>query len=145
MTDKMRFEGLTLTVADVQRSIDFYSGKLGLEVAWNSVPAFAMLRMGAGTIGLLSMAEAQKEGVEPSSPAQKAAIHVELTTDDLDDLYEDLKSKGVVFPQPPHDEPWERSMTAYDPDGYAVEFAQGKRGKNQTKDAGSGQMSDTEK
>ena len=63
MTDKMRFEGLTLTVADVQRSIDFYSGKLGLEVAWNSVPAFAMLRMGAGTIGLLSMAEAQKEGV----------------------------------------------------------------------------------
>ncbi len=145
MTDKMRFEGLTLTVADVQRSIDFYSGKLGLEVAWNSVPAFAMLRMGAGTIGLLSMAEAQKEGVESSSPAQKAAIHVEFTTDDLDDLYEDLKSKGVVFPQPPHDEPWERSMTAYDPDGYAVEFAQGKRGKNQTKDAGSGQMSDTEK
>ena len=143
MTDKMRFEGLTLTVADVQRSIDFYSGKLGFEVAWSSVPAFAMVRMGAGTIGLLSMAEAQKEGVEPSSPAQKAAIHVELTTDDLDGLYEDLKSKGVVFAQPPHDEPWERSMTAYDPDGYAVEFAQGKRGKNQTKAAGSGPMSDT--
>jgi hypothetical protein len=24
-------------------------------------------------------------------------------------------------------------MTAFDPDGYAVEFAQGKRGQNQTK------------
>jgi catechol 2,3-dioxygenase-like lactoylglutathione lyase family enzyme len=133
MTDKMRFEGLTLTVADVQRSIDFYSGKLGLKVEWNSVPAFAMMRMGAGTIGLLAMAEAQKEGVALSTPAQKAAIHVEFTTDDLDGLYEELKAKGVVFHQPPHDEPWERSMTAYDPDGYAVEFAQGKRGKNQPK------------
>jgi hypothetical protein len=48
------------------------------------VPAFAMLRLGAGTIGLLSLAEAQKEGVEVSSPAQKAAVHVEFTTDDLE-------------------------------------------------------------
>ncbi|MEO6572304.1 MAG: VOC family protein, partial [Polyangiaceae bacterium] len=120
MTDKMRFEGLTLTVESVQRSIDFYSGKLGLKVEWNSVPAFAMMRLGAGTIGLLAMAEAQKEGVELSTPLQKAAIHVEFTTDDLDGLYEELKAKGVEFHQPPHDEPWERSMTAYDPDGYSV-------------------------
>jgi catechol 2,3-dioxygenase-like lactoylglutathione lyase family enzyme len=144
-TDKMRFEGLTLTVADVQRSIDFYSGKLGLKVAWSSVPAFAMLRLGAGTIGLLAMTVARKEGVEESSPAQKSAIHVEFTTDDLDGLYEDLKSKGVVFHQPPHDEPWERSMTAFDPDGYAVEFAQGKRGQNQTKDSVVGKVIDAEK
>jgi catechol 2,3-dioxygenase-like lactoylglutathione lyase family enzyme len=133
MTDKMRFEGLTLTVASVERALEFYSGKLGLKVEWNSVPAFAMLRLGAGTIGLLAMAEAQKEGVVEASPEQKRAIHVELSTDDLDGLYEELKAKGVVFQQPPHDEPWERSMTAFDPDGYAVEFAQGKRGKNQTK------------
>ena len=133
MTDKIRFEGLTLTVESVQRAIDFYSGKLGLKLEWNSVPAFAMMRLGAGTIGLLAMDEAKKEGVEPSSAAQKAAIHVEFTTDDLDGLYTELLAKGVVFHQPPHDEPWERSMTAYDPDGYAVEFAQGKRGKNQTK------------
>lgn len=129
----MRFEGLTLTVASVERSIDFYSGKLGLNVEWNSVPAFAMLRLGAGTIGLLAFAEASKEGVELSSAAQKMAIHVEFTTDHLDELYEELKAKGVKFHMPPHDEPWERSMTAFDPDGYAVEFAQGKRGKNQTK------------
>lgn len=144
MTDKMRFEGLTLTVADVQRSLDFYSGKLGLTVAWNSVPAFAMIRHGEGTIGLLALEEAKKEGVEASSPAQKAAMHVEFTTDDLDGLYEELRGKGVVFHQPPHDEPWERAMTAFDPDGYAVEFAQGKRGKNQTKDSGFGKLTEAE-
>ncbi len=52
---------------------------------------------------------------------------------DLDGLYEELKTKGVVFHAPPHDEPWERAMTAFDPDGYAVEFAQGRRGMSQTK------------
>ena len=133
MPEKIRFEGLTLTVESVERSIEFYSGKLGLKVEWNAVPAFAMLRIGAGTIGLLSVTEARKEGVEDTNAAQKSAIHVELSTDDLDGLYEELKSAGVVFHQPPHDEPWERSMTAFDPDGYAVEFAQGKRGDNKPK------------
>ena len=127
----MRYEGLTLTVESVARSIEFYSGKLGLAVEWNAAPAFAMIRHGAGTLGLLALAEARKEGVAAGSAAQKLGIHVEFSTDDLDALYEELQAKGVVFHAPPHDEPWERSMTALDPDGYAVEFAQGKRGKNQ--------------
>ena len=131
MTEPMRFEGLTLTVEDVARSIDFYGGKLGLKVEWNALPAFAMIRAGAGTIGLLAVAEARKEGVEDSIGGQKRGIHVEFTTDNLDGLYEELKAKGVVFHHPPHDEPWERSMSALDPDGYVVEFAQGKRGENQ--------------
>jgi hypothetical protein len=31
MLEKMRFEGLTLTVESVRRSIEFCSGKLGLK------------------------------------------------------------------------------------------------------------------
>jgi catechol 2,3-dioxygenase-like lactoylglutathione lyase family enzyme len=131
MGEVMRFEGLTLTVESVERSVAFYNGKLGLKLEVNAAPAFAMLRLGAGTIGLLAMEEARKEGVAETTPAQKRAIHVELSTDDLDGLYRELKAKGVSFHEPPHDEPWERSMTAFDPDGYAVEFAQGLRGKNQ--------------
>jgi catechol 2,3-dioxygenase-like lactoylglutathione lyase family enzyme len=131
MTDAVRFEGLTLTVASVERSLDFYCGKLGLEAEMKAVPDFAMLRVGSGTIGLLSLTQAKKEGVEAPSAEQARAIHVEFSTDDLDGLYEALKAKGVVFHAPPHDEPWERSMTAFDPDGYSVEFAQGRRGKNQ--------------
>ena len=136
MTQNMRFEGLTLTVEDVDRSVMFYSGSLGLKLEWNAAPAFAMIRApgaGGGTIGLLSLAEARKEGVEEMTAAQKRAIHVEFSSDDLDRLYEELKARGVVFHTPPHDEPWERSMTAFDPDGYSVEFAQGRRGQNQSK------------
>ena len=36
----------------------------------------------------------------------------------------------MVFHEPPHDEPWERVVTAFDPDGYAVEIAQGRRGQD---------------
>jgi catechol 2,3-dioxygenase-like lactoylglutathione lyase family enzyme len=130
----MRFEGLTLTVENVERSIAFYGGKLGLSVEINAAPAFALVRTGGGgTIGLLSRGEAAKDGAEPTNAAQNRGIHVELSSDDLDGLYETLKARGVAFHQPPHDEPWERSMTAFDPDGYAVEFAQGLRGKNQTR------------
>ena len=128
----MRFEGLTLTVESVERSLAFYRDKLGLTVEVNAAPTFGMLRVGSGTIGLLSMAEAAKDGAQPTTAAQKLAIHVEFSTDELDELYAALMAKGVVFHQPPHDEPWERSMTALDPDGYSVEFAQGRRGKNQT-------------
>ena len=60
----LQFEGLTLTVADVEQSIAFYQGKLGLHVEVNAAPAFAMIRMGGasgGTIGLLSRNEARKD------------------------------------------------------------------------------------
>ncbi|MEO6775369.1 MAG: VOC family protein [Kofleriaceae bacterium] len=129
MTIPFRLEGLTLTVESVERSIAFYRDQLGLEIAWNAAPAFAMIRHGAGTIGLLSIVEARKEGIADATPKQRAAIHVEFSTDDLDGLYAELQAKGVAFHAPPHDEPWERSMTAFDPDGYAVEFAQGRRGE----------------
>jgi glyoxylase I family protein len=133
MSGKIRFEGLSLTVASIERSIAFYSGKLGFTVAWNAAPDFAMVRIeGNGTIGFLARHLAEKEGIAETTADQKRAIHVEFSTDDLDGLYEELKAKGVEFAEPPHDEPWERSMTAYDPDGYAVEFAQGRRGENQT-------------
>ena len=63
-----------------------------------------------------------------ATPRQRAGIHVELSTDDLDTLHDVLLARGVVFFEPPHEEPWERSMKAHDPDGYTIEFAEGRRG-----------------
>jgi catechol 2,3-dioxygenase-like lactoylglutathione lyase family enzyme len=121
-----RLEGLTLRVADVRHSIEFYGGKLGFTVEIDKAPQFAMIRVGGpqgGTIGLLSA-----EGVPAMTPEQRAGIHIELTTDNLDALYQTLLARGVEFFEPPHEEPWERSMRAHDPDGYTVEFAEGRRG-----------------
>jgi catechol 2,3-dioxygenase-like lactoylglutathione lyase family enzyme len=127
---EVRLEGLTLRVADVRRSIEFYGTKLGFAVEIDKAPQFAMIRVGGpagGTIGLL-VHDADPAGSASTTTSQRAGIHVELTTDDLDGLYEQLKGKGVEFFEPPHEEPWERSMRAYDPDGYTVEFAEGRRG-----------------
>jgi catechol 2,3-dioxygenase-like lactoylglutathione lyase family enzyme len=126
----VRLEGLTLCVANVKRSMEFYGGKLGFAVEIDKAPHFAMIRVGGpagGTIGLLPH-DANPSGSASMTSEQRAGIHVELTTDNLDALYEHLKANGVVFFEPPHEEPWERSMRAYDPDGYTIEFAEGRRG-----------------
>lgn len=134
MKTELRLEGLTLTVKNVQRSINYYT-KIGFICDWNAAPHFALLRLvgkKGPSIGLLAWSEARKEGAAKTTPKHNRSIHVELSTGDLDELYSKLIKKGVKFATPPHDEPWERSATAYDPDGYSVEFAQGRRGKNQT-------------
>jgi catechol 2,3-dioxygenase-like lactoylglutathione lyase family enzyme len=127
----VRLEGLTLRVADVARSIEFYGRKLGFAVEIDKAPQFAMIRVGGptgGTIGLLRHDSADPFGSSSTTPRQRAGTHVELTTDHLDQLYEHLKARGVEFFEPPHEEPWERSMRAHDPDGYTIEFAEGRRG-----------------
>jgi catechol 2,3-dioxygenase-like lactoylglutathione lyase family enzyme len=132
MRTKIRMEGLTLTVKNVKRSLTYYTKKLGFKCEVNAAPYFGMVRVGGpkgGTIGLLASRESEKGGAVKRTVLQNRAIHVELSSDDLDSLYIELLKKGVKFHEPPHDEPWERSACALDPDGYLVEFAQGHRGK----------------
>jgi catechol 2,3-dioxygenase-like lactoylglutathione lyase family enzyme len=126
---EVRLEGVTLRVENVRRAIGFYGGKLGFSVEIDKSPQFALIRVGGphgGTIGLLPIEAV--EGERAITREQRSGIHLELTTDNLDVLYEELKSRGVQFFEPPHEEPWERSMRAHDPDGYTVEFAEGRRG-----------------
>src|SRR6266481_1182193 len=89
-TPDVRLEGLTLRVADVGRSIEFYRDKLGFTVEIDKAPQFAMIRVGGptgGTIGLLVHDSADPSGSKSTTPRQRAGIHVELTTDHLDALY----------------------------------------------------------
>ncbi len=122
MPQPIRFEGLSLPVSDVGRSVAFYQ-QLGFQVEQSS-PVFALLRLGEGTLGLL------RAKLPDETQQIRGRIHVELSTEDLDKLYEELKSSGLTFSEPPHDEPWERAMSTSDPDGYHVEIAQGHRGHN---------------
>ncbi|GCE25874.1 hypothetical protein KDA_13580 [Dictyobacter alpinus] len=122
MTQTIRFEGLSVPVSDVARSVAFYQ-QFGFQVE-QSGPQFALLRLGEGTLGLL------KSKITEETHTLRKRIHIELSTDNLDELYKELKQKGVVFLEPPHDEPWERAMATSDPDGYHLEIAQGRRGHN---------------
>ena len=122
MAQTIRFEGLSLPVSDVARSVAFYQ-QFGFQVELYG-PQFALLRLGEGTLGLL------KSEVLEQTHTLRERIHIELSTDHLDELYAELQGRGVIFLEPPHDEPWERAMATPDPDGYHLEIAQGRRDHN---------------
>ena len=76
MSQKIYFEGLTLTVENVDRSIAFYEGLLGFHLEHNAAPHFALIRVSesdGGTIGLLAIDEAEKDGVE-KAPRSKSDL-----------------------------------------------------------------------
>jgi catechol 2,3-dioxygenase-like lactoylglutathione lyase family enzyme len=120
MTEPIRFDGISLPVSDVDRTVSFYQ-QFGFELLIRH-DNFALLRLGEGTIGLLKMDLSKWPG------APRGAIHIELSTENLDALYEQLQARGVHFDSPPVDRSWERQMFTHDPDGYRLEIAQGRRG-----------------
>jgi len=112
MTQTIHFDGISLLVSDVARSVAFYQ-QFGFEVH-SQRANFALLRLGEGTIDLIKM-DVSRWPREP-----RGAIHIELSTENLDVLFEQLEAQGIHFLQPPLDRPWERQMFTNDPDGYRL-------------------------
>ena len=93
MTETIRFDGISLPVSDVECSVAFYQ-QFGFEVQIQHAN-FALLRLGEGTIGLFKMDLSKW----PNAP--RGAIHIELSTENLDALFEQLEAQGVHFASPP--------------------------------------------
>ena len=100
-------EGLTLRVADVERSLAFYKMIPGVEEIAHRPGEFALLSVGKGLIGLLKY----------------GATHVEFGTSDVDGLYQHLQEVGFPVEGAPSQKPWgEYTFTVHDPDGHVLEF-----------------------
>lgn len=101
--------GLTLHVADLERSLAFYAKIPGAVVEIHRPGLIAILRIGHGRLGLLQRAAGR--------------FHVELEVDDLDALYADLRQAGIEPKGPPVKHPWgDRDFQVVDPDGFVLEF-----------------------
>ncbi len=101
--------GLTLHVKDVDKSLAFYSKLPGVQVQVHRSGDFALLRLGEMRLGLLRH--------------DTGAFHIELETENLDNLYEYLKSIDFPVSGPPTVKNWgERDFLVIDPDGNMVEF-----------------------
>jgi len=89
-----------------------------LETTWGERcqhgATFALIRIGEGTIGLLSQEVPEAAPASAWTAEQCSALHLEFSTDNLDALYEELRARGVHFHEPPHDEPgsvrWRRMI-----------------------------------
>ncbi|HEV3164271.1 MAG TPA: VOC family protein [Isosphaeraceae bacterium] len=102
-------EGLTLHVADVDRSLEFYKRIPGVSVLFERPGRFALLQVGKGRLGLLNY--------------DAGRFHVEFETSDLNAAYEELRASGLEPLSPPTDRPWgERDFLVTDPDGNVLEF-----------------------
>ena len=139
-----------ITVRDLDRSLEFYCGALGLELAWRrlyeepeiarivGVPEatgfdIAMLQLPGGLqIELLEYRGCERH---PGSarPCDWGTGHFALFVDDVQALYDDLSARGVRFRS---DGPVEmtgganrggKSLYALDPDGYVVELHEAPR------------------
>jgi catechol 2,3-dioxygenase-like lactoylglutathione lyase family enzyme len=120
--------GVILAVADVERSIAFYTDRLGFELqARFEDPAYAILALG-GT--RLSLAEQGHEagdlpGVAPTAPGDPAApaAMLVLEVSSVAAAHEALRSEGVEFASEPYAPPWGGGRCfARDPDGFLIEL-----------------------
>lgn len=135
-----------ITVSHLDRSLEFYCGKLGMELLWRrlyeereiaeivGVPEasgidIAMLRVPGGDLEVELL---EYKGCErhPGSarPCDYGTGHFALFVDDIDGLHADLVARGVAFRS---SGPIEmsaganrggKSLYSLDPDGYVIEF-----------------------
>lgn len=118
---------VVLVVADLDRSLEFYTGTLGLPLGHRSGP-YAQLDTGRTRLSLFeraAMAEAlgqdELAAPDPSAPAFELGFKV----DDVDAVHRELTSQGVPGAVAPTDRPWgQRTAYLRDPDGHLVELAQ---------------------
>lgn len=102
--------GLTLHVADVERSLTFYQRLPDAFVLFHMPGKFALLRVGTGRLGLLQ--------------DQHRRFHIEIDCQDLDATCALLKESGFQ-PDGPTTRTWgKRDALVLDPDGNLVEFGQ---------------------
>jgi lactoylglutathione lyase len=118
-----------LTVRDVRKCAAFYRDQLGLKLM-ELQDGFAYLKFGdspAAGVALISAAglaeEIPKDRVRPDeSPLQRNYFAVFL--DDADRAYEELRSRGVRFLQPPATRPnGQRFAFFEDPEGNLWEIS----------------------
>ncbi len=117
---------VVLIVGELDRSLDFYVGTLGLKLQHRSGP-YAQLATGRTRLGLYerdamakTLGEYKLAAPDPAAPGFELGFKVA----DVDGVYADLLAAGVQPAAPPTDRPWgQRTAYLRDPDGHLIELA----------------------
>ena len=105
-------EGVSLHVADVELSVEFYSRIPGAELLIHDPGAFARFRIGSGYLHVVHI------------PNEERGFHIEMGVDDLNKLYTELQTLGIETEGPPILRPWGMTdLNVVDPDGNILEFS----------------------
>lgn len=103
-------EGISLHVADIAKSLDFYQRLPGVEILVHIPDRFVRMKLGNSYLHLV------KAPVE-------LRFHMEMGTEDLMEMYTTLQSVGIEPEGPPAMEQWGRiNLWVKDPDGNLLQF-----------------------
>jgi len=120
-----KITNVTLVVSDQQRSVEFYTEKVGFEIKTDVSAKGGSRYVTVGPKGQdLELAlwpiggatdPSQKEVAKSWAPGRSPPIVVRVS--DCRGTHKTLSEKGVKFLQEPFDHPWGVSATFVDPDG----------------------------
>jgi glyoxylase I family protein len=123
------FHGVRYQVADVARSVAFYTKNLGFDVEHQQLPAFASVRLD-GLMLLLSGPGASGSRPLPGGQRQQpgGSNRVVLRVEDLPACIEELKRAGLRFRGDMQVGPGGGQIQIEDPDGNPVELFEPAKG-----------------
>ena len=117
------FHGVRYLVADVKRSVDFYTTHLGFNLEHQRLPEFATVALGPLRIHLSGPGASGSRllpGGERQSPG--GSNRIVLRVRDLPAVIEALRSAGAAFRSTMETGPAGRQIQVLDPDGNPVEL-----------------------
>ena len=115
-----------LFVANIERSCDFYTNKLGfaIEFIYGDPPFYGQVRRDNARLNLRLVCEPVfVEGIREREHLLSASITV-ATANEIKELFLSYQAAGVSFTQTLKKEPWgARAFIVMDPDGNLILFA----------------------
>jgi lactoylglutathione lyase len=115
-----------LTVADVERSADFYAGVLGGKILRSGQPtilqvanSWIILNVGGGPTD-----DKPSVTLHPPTNPNEASSFMNIRVADVQGCYHDWRNKGAHFLTEPKDHGAEIRCYMRDPDGYLIEVGQ---------------------
>jgi lactoylglutathione lyase len=112
-----------VTVSDMVRSVRFYRDIIGLPLKFES-PDWSEFQTGTTTLALHGGGKPRARN-EDREGMSAGTCSIGFNADNLDRVYEELKSKGIVFVMPPtlRKDEGIRLSICLDPDGLPISIA----------------------
>ena len=108
-----------ILVADIDRSVEFYTKKLGFEVEFRYQDFYAGLIKNGFSIHL-KLGNASAE--ERKNKRENGDLDIVFSVEGVADLYQELVNKAVEITQPLCARPYGNEFYIADPDGYILAF-----------------------
>jgi glyoxylase I family protein len=125
------FEHIGMTVSDMDRTVAFYCGLLGLRLHLRKTmpdgTQVAFLDAGGGMLEIFAPAKGASKAIDVT-PGTAGVLHVTFLFDSVEETFARLEAAGVEVKERPrlavHSEVLHKIAFLRDPDGIIVELAQ---------------------